>query len=140
MLYPVYVHIGDAKTAHGMSLPDFPGCFSAADNWHDIPQKVQEAVECHMAGEELPIPSDEEAIKYLQEENNQTNVFPLFGLAAITGNNDRLWSAVTNAPIPANGLYLLPFVKTFTTSAQAGVENTIRKAWANGWTLQETIA
>ena len=91
-------------------------------------------------GEEMPIPSDEEAIKYLQEENNQTNVFPLFGLAAITGNNDRLWSAVTNAPIPANGLYLLPFVKTFTTSAQAGVENTIRKAWANGWTLQETIA
>ena len=56
MLYPVYVHIGDAKTAHGMSLPDFPGCFSAADNWHDIPQKVQKAVECHMAGEELPIP------------------------------------------------------------------------------------
>lgn len=90
--------------------------------------------------DDAPIPSDEEAVKYLQEENNQTNVFPLFGLAAITGNNDRLWSAVTNAPIPANGLYLLPFVKTFTTSAQAGVENTIRKAWSNGWTLQETIA
>lgn len=90
--------------------------------------------------EDAPIPSDEEAIKYLQEENNQTNVFPLFGLASITGNNERLWSAVTNAPIPANGLYLLPFVKTFTTSAQASVENTIRKAWANGWTLQETIA
>ncbi len=89
--------------------------------------------------EDAPIPSDEEAVKYLQEENNQTNVFPLFGLAAITGNNDRLWSAVTNAPIPANGLYLLPFVKTFTTSAQAGVENTIRKAWANGWTIEETL-
>ena len=89
--------------------------------------------------DDAPIPSDEEAIKYLQEENNQTNVFPLFGLAAITGNNDRLWSAVTNAPIPANGLYLLPFVKTFTTSAQASVENTIRKAWANGWTVEETL-
>ena len=25
-------------------------------------------------------------------------------------------------------------------SAQVGVENTIRKAWTNGWTLQETIA
>ena len=89
--------------------------------------------------DDAPIPSDEEAIKYLQEENNQTNVFPLFGLAAITGNNDRLWSAVTNAPIPDNGLYLLPFVKTFTTSAQASVENTIRKAWANGWTVEETL-
>jgi hypothetical protein len=90
-------------------------------------------------GEEKPIPSDEEAVKYLQEENNQTNFFPLFGIASITGNNERLWSAVTNAPIPANGLYLLPFVKTFTTSAQAGVENTIRKAWANGWTVEETL-
>lgn len=89
--------------------------------------------------ESAPIPSDEEAVKYLQEENNQTNFFPLFGLASITGNNDRLWSAVTNAPIPANGLYLLPFVKTFTTSAQASVENTIRKAWANGWTVEETL-
>lgn len=85
------------------------------------------------------IPSDARAIKFLKEENNQANFIPLFGLAAITGNNDRLWSAVTNAPIPANGLYLVPFVKTFAVSAQASVENTIRKAWANGWTVEETL-
>lgn len=86
------------------------------------------------------IPTDAQAIRYIKQQNESSNVIPLFGIASITGNNDRLWSAVTNAPIPANGLYLVPFVKTFTTSAQAGVENTIRKAWANGWTLQETIA
>lgn len=86
------------------------------------------------------IPTDAQAIAYIKQQNESSNIIPLFGIAAVTGNNDRLWSAVTNAPIPANGLYLLPFVKTFTTSAQAGVENTIRKAWANGWTLQETIA
>lgn len=84
--------------------------------------------------------TDERAVKFLEEENNQTSAIPLFGLAAITGNNDRLWSAVTNAPIPANGIYLVPFIKTFSTSAQAGVENIIRKAWANGWTLEETIS
>lgn len=84
--------------------------------------------------------SDERAVRFLEEENNQTSAIPLFGLAAITGNNDRLWSAVTNAPIPANGIYLVPFIKTFSTSAQAGVENIIRKAWANGWTLEETIS
>ena len=33
MLYPVYVHMGDAKHAHGVTFPDFPGCFSAADEW-----------------------------------------------------------------------------------------------------------
>nr|WP_295580638.1 type II toxin-antitoxin system HicB family antitoxin [uncultured Lamprocystis sp.] len=30
MLYPVYVHPGDADHAHGVTIPDFPGCFSAA--------------------------------------------------------------------------------------------------------------
>ena len=92
-------------------------------------------------GETTPkVPTDAQAIEYIKQQNESSNIIPLFGIASVTGNNDRLWSAVTNAPIPANGLYLLPFVKTFATSAQAGVENTIRKAWSNGWTLQETIA
>ena len=37
MLYPVYVHPGDADHAHGVTFPDFPGCFSAADDWSDLP-------------------------------------------------------------------------------------------------------
>lgn len=57
MLYPVYVWAGDEKTAHGMAFPDFPGCFSAADDWQDIPRMAQEAVECHFMGENLPIPA-----------------------------------------------------------------------------------
>lgn len=89
-------------------------------------------------GESAKIPTDAEAIRWIEEQ--QPNNVPLFGIGAAIGNNERLWSGITNAPIPANGLYLLPFVKTFSTSAQAGVENIIRKAWANGWTLQETIA
>lgn len=56
MLYPIYVHVGDNKTSHGIIFPDFPGCFSAADEWQDIPAMAQEAVECHMAGEGLPVP------------------------------------------------------------------------------------
>ena len=92
-------------------------------------------------GETTPnVPTDAQAIAYIKQQNESSNIIPLFGIASVTGNNDRLWSAVTNAPIPANGLYLLPFVKTFATSAQAGVENIVRKAWANGWTLEETIS
>ena len=92
-------------------------------------------------GETTPnVPTDAQAIAYIKQQNELSNIIPLFGIASVTGNNDRLWSAVTNAPIPANGLYLLPFVKTFATSAQAGVENIVRKAWANGWTLEETIS
>ncbi len=57
MLYPIYVHRGDDKHAHGASIPDFPGCFTAADNWNDLPRLVQEAVELHCEGEDMDIPT-----------------------------------------------------------------------------------
>jgi predicted RNase H-like HicB family nuclease len=56
MLYPVYVQVGDKKHAHGVVFPDFPGCFSAADHWEDLPAMIQEAVEAHFGGESELIP------------------------------------------------------------------------------------
>jgi len=60
MLYPVYIHVGDANHAHGVTIPDFPGCFSAADEWQDLPRMIQEAIELWCEGQnlELPKPSD----------------------------------------------------------------------------------
>jgi predicted RNase H-like HicB family nuclease len=57
MIYPVYVHLGDAEHAHGVTIPDFPGCFSAADDWQDLPAKIQEAIEVYCEGEALGIPA-----------------------------------------------------------------------------------
>lgn len=51
MLYPVYVHVGNAQEAHGITFPDFPGCFSAADEWANLPAAIQEAVEAHFYGD-----------------------------------------------------------------------------------------
>lgn len=51
MLYPVYVYPGDAKHAHGITFPDFPGCFAAADHWADVPAAIQDAVQVHFHGE-----------------------------------------------------------------------------------------
>ena len=56
MLYPVYVHMGDAKHAHGVTFPDFPGCFSAADEWSGLPAAIQEAVQSHFHGEPETVP------------------------------------------------------------------------------------
>ena len=56
MLYPVYVHPGDESHAHGVTFPDFPGCFSAADDWADLPRLIQEAVEVYFEGETGGIP------------------------------------------------------------------------------------
>ena len=64
MLYPVYVHPGDETHAHGVTIPDFPGCFSAADDWQDLPGMVQEAIElwCEGQGLALPKPSSLEQL------------------------------------------------------------------------------
>ncbi len=57
MLYPVYVHFGDSAHADGAQVPDFPGCFSAADDWQDLPRMVQEAVEVWCMGEDMDLPA-----------------------------------------------------------------------------------
>lgn len=57
MLYPVYVHPGDSAHSHGAQVPDFPGCFSAADDWQDLPRMVQEAVEVWCMGEDMDLPT-----------------------------------------------------------------------------------
>ena len=56
MLYPVYVHMGDEQHAHSVTLPDFPGCFSAADDWDRLAKAVQEAIELYCEGENMPLP------------------------------------------------------------------------------------
>ena len=55
MLYPVYVHLGDDQQAHGATVPDFPGCFSAADDLESLPAAIQEAAELYFEGESLDI-------------------------------------------------------------------------------------
>ena len=72
MIYPAYVHLGDKTHAYGVTLPDFEGCFTAADEYTDIPAQVQEAVELHFEGEDigLPEPSD---IAELELNGNYTD-------------------------------------------------------------------
>lgn len=57
MLCPVYVHVGDANHAHGVTFPDFPGCFAAADEWDGLPGAIQEAVQAHFHDEPEAVPA-----------------------------------------------------------------------------------
>ncbi len=63
MLYPVYVH-RDEGTVYGAIVPDFEGCFAAADSLRDLPAAVQEAAEALFEGEDagVPEPSDPEEL------------------------------------------------------------------------------
>lgn len=61
MLFPVVVH-KDRKSCFGVTIPDIPGCFTTGDSLQEALTNVQEAVVCHLRGEEvLPKPGNFEA-------------------------------------------------------------------------------
>ena len=65
---------------------------------------------------------------------------PLFGWAAIDGNDfSSLWSRISNAPIPGNGMQVDSFLSSFSTSAQSSVANLVNMGYANSWTPDETL-
>lgn len=70
MLYPIYVH-KDANSAYGVTFPDFPGCFSGADEARDIPRLAQEAVEAHFFGDSDPIPTPSTPDQWAHSEDYQ---------------------------------------------------------------------
>lgn len=82
---------------------------------------------------------DEEADAALLGADDESQYGFIWGLAAATGGA-ALWSKIGNTLIPANGLYLGPFLKHFTESAQAAVRNQVTKSYANGETLAALTA
>ncbi len=77
MIYPVYVHPGDERHAHGVIVPDFPGCFSAADKWEDIPAQVQETVELYCESEDMDLPEPTPLEKLMADEQYQDGTWLL---------------------------------------------------------------
>ena len=77
MIYPLYVHPGDERHAHGITVPDFPGCFSAADEWEDIPAKVQEAIELYCEGGDMDLPEPTPLDVLMKDEQYQDGVWLL---------------------------------------------------------------
>ncbi|MBE0507285.1 MAG: type II toxin-antitoxin system HicB family antitoxin [Marinospirillum sp.] len=48
MLFPVAIERGDENHAHGVYVPDLPGCFSAGDTWDEALANAREAIEGHL--------------------------------------------------------------------------------------------
>ncbi len=77
MLYPVYVHVGNATEAHGVTFPGVPGCVSAADEWADLPAAIQEAVEAHFHGEPETVPPPTPLERLVNDPDYQGGVWLL---------------------------------------------------------------
>lgn len=90
--------------------------------------------------DEAPVTEDE-ADFALERADDGSNLYPIAWLLAARNGGDqaKLWGSITNAPIPANGILLLPFIAGFVSSASISVENIIRKGLANRATIQEIV-
>ena len=80
MIYPAYIHLGDEKTAHGVTLPDFLGCFSSADEYDDIPSQVQDAVELYFEGEDLEVPRPSDIVALSKDGEYEGGVWMLIDI------------------------------------------------------------
>lgn len=75
--------------------------------------------------------------KAYQENENASGIYGVGIVAGTDESNTRLWATVTNSPVPANGKYVLPMIEQFGTAANASIDATIRKGYANAWTKQQ---
>lgn len=80
MQYPVYLHLGDAAHAHGVTIPDFPGCFSAADTWSELRGMVQEAVELWCEGRDIELPKPTPLDQLINHPDYVDGVWVLIGI------------------------------------------------------------
>lgn len=59
MKFAIAIEAGTKKTAHGVAVPDLPGCFSAGDTIEEAFDNAREAIEAHAEvlaeeGKDLP--------------------------------------------------------------------------------------
>lgn len=62
MMFPVVVH-KEGKGSFGVTIPDFPGCFTSGETFDEAIKSVQEAIECHLdESDKIPEPSSIELL------------------------------------------------------------------------------
>jgi predicted RNase H-like HicB family nuclease len=60
MRYPIAIEKGGKKHAHGIVVPDLPGCFSAGDTLDEAMTNAKEAILLHLEGlldDRQPLPA-----------------------------------------------------------------------------------
>ncbi|HEB29738.1 hypothetical protein LCGC14_2492780 [marine sediment metagenome] len=99
MKYPIIVH-KDPESNFGVTVPDFPGCFSAGDTMEEALQNTEEAILTHIEGLLLdndPIPSPS-SIEELLKRNN--DVSAIWGVVSIDLNKLSERTKRVNITIP----------------------------------------
>lgn len=80
------------------------------------------------------------AFDIFEDDDTGIPIFPWFIKRPNAEELQRLWSTIGNAPIPANGVLMLPFIQAFGTTASRNVENAVLQEWANRSPRDEVLA
>lgn len=117
MFYPLYIH-KEPGSAYGGTFPDFPGCFTAADDLNDLPAMAQEAVEVHFDGESIDVPAPSDPSQWTDHHDFQGGYWMLvdIDLARVNSKATRL-----NISLPAGLVDRI--------DRQADAEHMTRSGW-----------
>ncbi len=91
-----------------------------------------------VADDEEDPQTEKQANENLEEKKNRTPIIPLIWFTQ-KGNSSKVWSAIQNKPVPANGKLPSMFAKEFVNGSAAMVENIVNKGYANKETVQSVL-
>lgn len=80
------------------------------------------------------------AFDIFEDDEKGVPIFPWFIRRPDAEQLARLWSAIGNAPIPANGILPVTFLQAFIASSSRSVENAVMQEWANRSSRDEVLA
>jgi predicted RNase H-like HicB family nuclease len=95
MRFPIAIETGDDDHAHGVVVPDLPGCFSAGDTLDEAVANAPEAILLHLeglldTGEALPEPKPLELHRRNLEYEGWLWVLVDVDLGALSGQAERV--------------------------------------------------
>jgi predicted RNase H-like HicB family nuclease len=124
MQFPVVVH-KDEVSSYGVTIPDFPGCFTSGDTFDEAIKNVQEAIECHLdEGDKIPEPSKIELLI-----NNPDFAGGIWAMVEIDLSTFENRTRRINVSIPENLLHEIDcFVKQKGLSRSAFLARAAKKA------------
>ena len=82
MLYPMYVRTSSG--AYSVIIPDFPVCFSASENWQDLPRLAQDSIELWCDGLAIDLPNPTPLDNLLENPNFTGGAWMLINIGIAT--------------------------------------------------------
>lgn len=100
------------------------------------------AIQFNAATNRVTIPDEEESERILEAVEDEEDNSPLFGWLSLRKSEKgdaRMWAYLYHSMIPANGMTMYEFLVGMSLQSMLTVENVIKQAYVNGWSIPETI-